>query len=111
MTLASPQEVMQRLDEIEAQMATNQNALEAAAMTFYSCKREVDVERAKATLRQKGGTVAEREAQALLEVSSGDLWQKFVPAEAAYESLKLAQRSLADRASIGQSILRAQKAA
>lgn len=99
---------MERLAEIEALMATNQNELEKAAMTYFSCKREVDVEQAKAINRQEGGTVDSRKAQALIELSAGDLWQRFVPAEAAYETLKLAQKSLADRASIGQSILRAQ---
>lgn len=107
MSLASPQEVMARLSTIEEQMATNQNALERAAMDYFSYKREIDVERSKALLTVEG-TVAEREAKATQIVAASDLWQAFVRAEAAYESLRAAQRSLADRASIGQSILRAQ---
>lgn len=98
---------MQRLEEIEEQLATNQNSLESAAMDYHSYKREVDVARAKAFLNAEGSVQA-REAQALVAVSHGDLWRNFVSAEAAYESLKLAQRSLSDRASVGQSLLRAQ---
>lgn len=105
--MRSPQEVMQRLEEIEAQQATNQNDLESAAMNYYQYKRETDVERAKAFLTAEGSVQA-REAQALVAVSNSDLWRNFVSAEAAYESLKLAQRSLSDRGSIGQSLLRAQ---
>lgn len=97
---------MTRLSEIESQMAENQNALEAAAFDYFGLKRERDLARAKSLLRQDGGTVAEREARATVEVSSGDIWNRFVAAEASYESLKAAQKSLADRASIGQTLLR-----
>lgn len=99
---------MERLAEIEALMATNQNELEPAATNYYTYKREVDVLRAKTLLTLEGGTVDSRHARVTEIIASSDLWEAFVSAEAAYESLKLAQRSLADRASIGQSILRAQ---
>lgn len=108
--MRTPQEVMARLEEVEEQMATNQNALETAAMDYSAYKREVDVAKAK-TFQTAEGSVQSREAQALIAVSASDLWQVFVSAEAAYESLKLAQRSLSDRGSIGQSLLRAQAAA
>lgn len=108
MSLSTPQEVIARLTDIEDHLATNQNALESAAFSYFSLKRERDIARAKALLAQQGGTVAEREAKALIEVASGDIWEQFVSAEAAYEGLRLAQKSLSDRAMIGMSILRSQ---
>ncbi len=102
---------MDRLEEIENQMALNQNDLEHAAMDYFTYKREVDVLRAKTLRTIESGTVAEREARVTEIVAASDLWGTFVKAEAAYESLRLAQRSLGDRASIGQSILRTQQRA
>ncbi len=92
-------------------MAVNQNDLEAAALAYFGLKRERDIARAKALREQSGGSADSRAAAALLAIENTEMYRKFVEAEANYESLKLAQRSLADRASIGQSILRAQKAA
>jgi hypothetical protein len=106
--LDSPAAVMQRLADIEGQMASNENGLEAAAMDYFSAKREHDLEMAKAVLRQEGKTVDQRNAQALVEVATGDVWQKFVTSEAAYNGLKLAQESLSSRSMIGMAILRAQ---
>lgn len=110
MSLATPQEVMQRLDEIEGQMAENQNELEDAARDYFTLRRERDVQRAKLlATTPKTGTVDDRKAQVLLQMENTDLWRAFVAAEGNYESLKLAQFSLRDRASIGQSILGFQK--
>lgn len=106
---------MERLEEIEEQLAENQNALEDAASAYFAAKRWRDVKRATILLSKAGGTIAEREAETLVQLANSEetkeLYAGFVAAESSYESLKLAQRSLEARASIGQSILRAQNAA
>ena len=109
MSLASPQQVMARLDDLESEMATAQNELEDAAMTYFKLKHEWNRRMAIALRKAEGANAGVRESNALIEVTTDDVfYMNFVAAEATYEALKLSQRSRADRASIGQSILRAQ---
>lgn len=102
MSLASPQEVQQRLELIEAQMAEKQNAYESAALGWFRKKRDRDHARAVAFLKAEG-SVAERNAHADVEASLIGREE-----EALFEALKASMRSLEGRASVGQSILRAQ---
>lgn len=102
MTLSDPAAVMSRLEAIDRDLAERQNSLETAAMGFYKAKREREKKRAEAFLLSEG-TVAERTAFAdeqTAEIGKDD--------EASYEALKAVVRTLEARASIGQSILRAQ---
>lgn len=110
----NPHAVMARLAEIEEQLAENQNGLEGAAHDYFSLKRWRDLKRAKILLSKSGGTIAEREAETLVQLSESeatkDDYARFIVAEAMFESMKLAHKSLDARASIGQSILKAQTA-
>lgn len=100
--LTTPAAVMERLSAIENDLAQRQNLYEAAAMNWYRAKRDREHKRAIAFIRADG-TVAERNAQADTETS---LYGK--EDEALYEGLKAVIRTLEARASIGQSLLRAQ---
>ena len=100
--LSAPHLVMARLAEIENDLASRQNALESAAMSWFRAKRDRERLRAIAFLDAEG-SVAERSARAdKLTAREG------VEAEAEWEALRAVVRTLETRASIGQSLLRAQ---
>lgn len=93
---------MQRLAEIENDLAMRQNNLEDAARKHYIAKRDKEKARAIAFLSATG-TVAERQAIADRATALDGK-----EAEAEWEALKAVVRTLEARASIGQSLLRAQ---
>jgi hypothetical protein len=101
-TLSSPQAVQERLEQIDRDLANRVNALEAAALGWYRLKRDREKERASAFIAAEG-TVAERNAVADRATATIG-----VAEEAEFEALKAVVRVLETRASIGQSILRAQ---
>ncbi len=102
MTLYSPQEVMQRLQAIDDDLASRQKELEDAADKWFREKRDRERAHAQAFI-EATGTVDERKSRAI-QAS----YLIGVEAEARYEALKAVTRVLETRATIGQSILRAQ---
>ena len=102
MSLSTPQQVMDRLEQIDADLATRMNTLESAARNWFTAKRTKEHDRAVAFISAQG-TVAERSA-----IADRDTAQGGVQEEAEYEAIKAVVRTLEARASIGQSILRAQ---
>lgn len=100
--LTSPNAVMARLAEIENDLANRQNLLEEAALDWYRAKRDREKARAVQFLSAEG-TVAERQAIADRETATDGKQE-----EALYESLRAVVRTLETRASIGQSLLKAQ---
>lgn len=102
-TLNHPAAVLDRLSEIENDLASRQLTFESAALRWYKAKRDREHGRAVAFLKAEG-TVAERSAQADLETALNGRSE-----EAEYEAVKAVVRVLETRASIGQSILRAQQ--
>ena len=102
MTLSTPQAVMARLEGIEHDLAIRQGALEAAALTWFRVKRDREKDWATAYIRADGPQHVRR-AEADLTVATVD-----VAEEAEWEALKAVMRTLETRASIGQSLLRAQ---
>lgn len=100
----TPDQIMKRLGEIEADLAERTAGIEAAADEWFKAKRDREHKRAKAFLETKasGTTVAEAEATA-----DRDTCLIGLDAEARYEALKAVVRVLETRASIGQSLLRA----
>lgn len=100
--LHDPAAVMARLAEIENDLAARQNALEESGLTWYRAKRDREHRRAVAFLSAEG-TVAERNAIADRETA-----REGAEAEAEWEALRAVVRVLDTRASIGQSILKAQ---
>jgi hypothetical protein len=93
---------MARLAEIENDLAVRQNALESAGMAWFKGKRDRMKARATAFLLAEG-SVAERSAKAD-EQTALDAKNE----EAEWEALKAVVGVLETRASIGQSLLRAQ---
>ena len=102
MSLSTPHAVMARLEEIDRDIAGRQNTLEAAAMAWFRIKRDREKQWALAFIAADG-TVAERKALADRDTATIGAEE-----EAAYEAAKAVVRTLETRASIGQSILRAQ---
>lgn len=100
--LSHPSAVMARLADIENDLALRQNTLEDAAMKWYRAKRDREKARAVAFLKADG-TVAERSAIADEQTATDGKEE-----EALFESLRAVVRTLETRASIGQSLLRAQ---
>lgn len=100
--LTHPAAVMNRLAEIENDLANRQGAYEAAATAWFKAKRDKEHKRAVAFI-EATGTVAERSA-----VADRDTSMVGAEDEALWEALKAVVRTLETRASIGQSILRSQ---
>lgn len=98
----NPAAVIVRLAEIEQELAVRQNSYESAARNWVIAMREQKKARAIVFLNAEG-TVAERSAQADKETALDG-----VQAEAEYEAIRAVVRTLESRATIGQSILRAQ---
>lgn len=98
--MLAPEQILERLEEIEQDLATRQNDIEAAAEAWYKLKRDREKQRAMAFM-QAQGTVAEREARATLAIA-----EVGVEEEARYEALKHVVRTLETRASIGQTLAR-----
>lgn len=102
LTLDNPAAIMQRLLEIEDDLAVRQGALESAALAWYRLKRDKEHQWAVAYISADGPAhtrkaVADRETAM---VGKNE--------EALYEALKAVVRTLETRASIGQSLLRSQ---
>lgn len=100
--LTHPAAVMARLQEIDDDLARRQNVLEAAGMAWFKAKRDKEKARATAFLSAEG-TVAERNAIAERATALDGRNE-----EAEWESVRAVVRVLETRASIGQSLLRAQ---
>jgi hypothetical protein len=101
-TFSDPGGVMVRLAAIENDMALRQNTYESAARNWVIALRDQKRARAIAFL-QAEGTVAERTA-----IADRDTALDGKEAEAEYVALKAVMTTLSERASVGQSILRAQ---
>lgn len=101
-TLDSPAVVITRLQGIERDLEKRQNAFEDSARKWFKAKRDREHEYAIAFVRAEG-TDGRRRAEALRETAMIGAEE-----EAEWEALKAVTRILETRASIGQSILRAQ---
>lgn len=102
MTLTAPASVIDRLEEIDQDLAKRQNSFEAAAFAWFRAKRDREKRRAIEFLSAQG-TVAERSAIADRETATMGALE-----EAEFEAIKAVVRVLETRASIGQSVLRSQ---
>lgn len=93
---------MDRLAEIENDLADRQNALESAALRWFRAKRDREHDRAVAFLNAEG-TVAERSA-----VSERETALDGKDEEAEWEALRAVVRVMDTRATIGMALLKAQ---
>ena len=100
MSLSTPQQVQERLEAIEHDLAVRQNAYEAAALAWFRAKRDKEHRWARAYM-EATGPAHERKAQADLAVALVGVTE-----EAEYEAMKAVIRTLETRATIGQSLLR-----
>lgn len=102
MSLSTPQQIMERLEEIEEDLGERQNRLETAALDWYRVVRDRDLKHAQAYMAADGQVTDKKQAALLASSHIG------VEEEAAYESLKAACRVLETRSTIGMSLLKAQ---
>ena len=102
MTFSDPGAVINRLSEIENDMAARQNAYESAARKQIIALRQQKHARAVEFMNAEG-SVAERTALAERATALDGMQE-----EAEYVALKAVMQTLSERASVGQSILRAQ---
>lgn len=99
MTL-SPQSVMTRLDEIDADLAARVATLERSGEAWFKAKRDKEKARATAFLSCEG-TVAERSAHADAETATNGRDE-----EAEWEAVRAVVRVLETRANIGMALLK-----
>jgi hypothetical protein len=104
-----PLQILQRLEAIEEDLAVRQSDYEEAAGEMHRLVRDFELRVARASLQAKADTATEKKWRALEAVAASDdgLYEKLKEAEGRYEALKAALRVLEQRASIGQSLLRA----
>jgi hypothetical protein len=106
----NPAVAIGRLADIENDLAQRQNEYERAAEDVARAKRDYDLRLARALVVAEGSNAAVREANALIAVAAADdgIYTRLTDAEARYAALKVVVSTLSERASIGQSILKAQ---
>ena len=102
MSLSTPQQVEQRLQEIAEALALLENEMEPCALAWFRAKREREKAKARAFLTAKG-TDSARRADAELE-SAGIGADE----EGRWEGKKAKLKTLETAAVIGTSLLRAQ---
>lgn len=104
----TPGQIVERLESIESDLAARQAKGEDAALNFYRVKRDFELEYALKFM-DATGTVTERKQKATKALDGTEVYSKLKEYEGAYEGWKAALRTLEARASIGQSLLRAQR--
>ena len=104
MTFSHPGAVIDRLAQIENDLAERQNAYEAAARSWYAAQREIGRVKARALLTSPKASVTEKKAEG--DLAAYDV--EGAASEAEYEALRAAVKVLETRATIGMSILKAQ---
>ena len=101
MSLSSPQQIMDRLEQLDRDLEARGPALESAARAWFIAKRDREKARAEVFLTTEG-TVAVRSAHADKATAT-----QGAGAEAEYEAIKAVCRVLETRVGIGQTLLKA----
>lgn len=105
----SPGPVLARLDEIEHDLDERQIEYECAARNRAKLVRDWDYRLALHMKSAHGPNAEARKAVALVTaIEQDDLYERLTDAESAFDALRAVIRTMETRASIGQSILRAQ---
>ena len=101
--MIAPAQILERLEQIDQDLAARQNDVERAAEEWMRAKRDREKRRAEAFLSAKadGMTVAEAEA-----IADRETCRIGLDCEARYEALKRVIAVLEVRASIGQTLAR-----
>lgn len=113
MSLSTPQQVQERLDQLEQELADRQNEYERSAGAKARLTREWEKRLAMARLKAKGADADTRKAAALvmaseIEDDAGNLYDRLAEAESTFEICRAAVKMREIRVGIGQSILKAQ---
>lgn len=107
MSLA-PHQIIERLEQIESDLSDRQAKGEESAENFYRAKRDYELAYAKAFV-DATGSPTEKKQKAFKALERHTAYFALLESEGAYEGWKAATRTLETRASIGQSLLRAQR--
>lgn len=108
-THTRPGAVLERLAEIEEDMANRQTEYQQAADDRARLTRDWDKRLAIYQRTAKGPNSEVRKAVALgAAIDHDNLYERLTDAEGRFEALRVVMRTLETRATIGQSILRAQ---
>lgn len=107
MTLTTDQ-IVTRLEGIEQDVFDRQEKGEGAAADFFRAKRDHELAFALKFM-DATGTVTERKQKATKALEKDPAYLALLEAEGAYEGWKAVMRALEQRASIGQSLLKAQR--
>jgi hypothetical protein len=109
LTHDAPAAVIQRLSEIEQDLAIRQGDLEVAADDRARLVRDWEYRLAIAQKTAKGNDAGARKAAALVAaIEQDDLYERLQDAEGRWEALRAVVRVLEARSVIGMSILRSQ---
>lgn len=100
--MLTPAQIIERLEQIEADLADRQPELERVAEDWTRSKREKELAWARAYMASSGKQVTDRKAAAILESESIG-----IDDEARYVALTKVCDLLQGRATIGQSLLKA----
>lgn len=101
MNLSSPIQVMERLQDIESDLASRQNELEAAASAWFTAKRDRELAEAVAYAGASGPAT---ERKIIADAAGAEVGAE---EEGAWEGKRAVIRVLEARATIGQSLLKA----
>lgn len=102
------EQIIERLEGIEGDLAERQPLYEKAASDLHRLTRDYDLRVARVSLQTKADTATEKKWRALDTVAAAadGLYENLKNAEGAYEGLKAAIRVIEQRASVLQSLLR-----
>jgi hypothetical protein len=102
------EQIIGRLEEIERDVSSRQTKGEEAAAEFFKAKRDHELAFALKFM-DATGTVTERKLKATQALEKDPAYLALLEAEGKYEGWRAIMRALEARASIGQSLLRAQR--
>jgi len=109
--MLTPAQLIERLEAIEQDMGDRQNEYETAAEDRARRVRDWDRRLALHMKKASGSNADARKANgfvAAVEQDNGELYEDLKDAEARFDALRVVMRTLETRATIGQSLLRAQ---
>jgi hypothetical protein len=109
MSLSTPQQVLERLSEIDEALALRMNDYETAAHEKATLTRDWDKRLAIHMRLAKGSNEATRKANALTAaIEQDNLYDRLTEAEGEYEACRVVVRMLENRATLGMAILKSQ---
>lgn len=107
--MLTPAATMMALEAIDKDLQERLPSYEHAAEQYYRLLRDWEKRLAVCARTAAGPNAEVRKAVALVSaIEMDDLYERYTEAEARYNALKVVMKTLEARATIGQSLLRAQ---